>query len=250
MELQITSLKQVPPITDTDATVEIGFSVQETDVVEFYASTAPQGVLDRGNIQAVVETSPPKSDYVEQLHLRPGAMYTVAACPRSGTKDAPEDYVDGEYWEGYCAYSFITTRSTGSPPSGGVPAPVVTSLEPRPTTMKQGSSVIVDWTGALQYDRFTIRWTDNGIVLQQQDVSTGGSTGSWRAPTTPGHHYTFAVDGHAGTWSGWGPAIDFYAPANLSSLRAFLEASGVPPSGQSVRQLMAGQASVKAFMHR
>jgi hypothetical protein len=143
---------------------------------------------------------------------------------------------------------------TSSPPQAPLPKPSLPSLNPQPANLKQGNRIAVSWTAPQSYNKYLIWWTLNGVAMPQGEVDAAGKTGSWTASTTPGSFYTFKIDGGAATdpwgdyqYSGWGPAAGAKAVPNLTSLRAFLEASGINLP-QQMRSLMSTQSSLRNFM--
>lgn len=98
-QLVLTGLKQLPPITNTTAKVQVSFEILGIlpDFVEIYASnasgTGPSQLAD------TVDMSPPEFQYDDIITLQAGTYYTTYACPRTGSKDNPDPTIDGEYWE-------------------------------------------------------------------------------------------------------------------------------------------------------
>jgi len=144
-----------------------------------------------------------------------------------------------------------TTDSTNQKP--GAP-----SLKPQPATITQDNSILVSWTSPQSYDKYLIWWTyvgaPQGAHFDQGEVDNGGTTGSWTAtPTTPGFTYTFAIDGGVRSlyvlwaYSGFGPTASAQAIPNLTSLRAYLQVSGLN-FPQQMRSLMSPQTSMRKFM--
>jgi len=255
-QVQITSLQQLPPITSTTATVALRFTVTgvRPDFAQVYALTV--GETDpggQGDLVDQVDLSITESDYYSQFNLLAGMIYRIAVCPRTGSKDNPEDKIDGVYWESYCVYAPITTQAYEGN-NARIP-PHITELQPQPYSLTHPAQIVVSWQSQ-PYDKFLIWWTENGVPMAQGEVDSSGSSGSWAAgPVTPGAKYTFSVKGGVSggifgnyLYSDWSPAVPFVAPANLRSLRQFLLASGVNPAKQTVRPLMKGQPSVKRFM--
>ncbi len=143
-----------------------------------------------------------------------------------------------------------------SPPAAGevLTPPFITNLDPQPATIHQGNSITVAWSSTIQYDKFLVWWTENGIAKIQGEIDADGYSGSWTAaPTVPGASYTFAMNGGIGyTWgadySGWGPTQKINAVPNLTSLRQFLQHSGLDPIGQHLRSLLPTGVTLKRFM--
>jgi len=253
MQLILTGIKQLPPITPTTAQVQVSFEIQGIlpDLVQIYAVSASGNGL--GSLVDKVDMNPPEIKYDENITLQAGIPYTIHVCPRTETGQILDDQIDGEYWESYCVAGIITTQASSSPPVGTLPPPVITNLDPEPATIHQGNSITVAWSSTIKYDKFLVWWTENGIALAQGEIDAGGYSGSWTAQTVPGANYTFAVDGGVGyTWgndySGWGPTKKITAVPNLTSLRQFLLHSGLNPIGQHLRALIPTGVTLRKFM--
>ena len=180
--------------------------------------------------------------------------FTVGGLP-SGT--IANLSICGNYEDGgplFCTN--VQPRTAGNPPpvGGAFPPPVITNLDPEPAAINQSNSITVAWSSTIHYDRFLVWWTKNGVALAQGEFDAGGYSGSWRVQTVPGANYTFAVDGGVGyTWgvdySGWGPTEKITAVPNLTSLRQFLQHSGINPTGQQLRSLMPSSVTLRKFMN-
>lgn len=119
--------------------------------------------------------------------------------------------------------------------------------------MNQGNRITVSWSSPTNYDKFLVWWTEDGIALQQGEIDSAGTSGSWTAPTAPGHWYTFQVEGGLSSglgydYSGWGPKVRILAPPNLTDLRQYLLNSGVNPVGRSLRSVMPSSDTLRKFM--
>jgi hypothetical protein len=256
-EIRIQSIQQVPPITANDAKLLIQFQVLgiKPDFVQVYAvnygETTPAGL---GAIADTVDMTIPDPVYASVIDVLAGAIYTIWLCGRTGTKDNPDDQIDGVYWESLCVGQTVVTKSDPLP-AAQRKAPIISGIDAEPATISDPDRITVKWTSQ-PYDKFLIWWTQNGEALAQGEVDSSGSSGSWTAsPTVPGARYTFAVKG--GTYGGifgnynysdWGPTISATAPRQYSSLRYFLRASGVNPGAQPLRKLAHKQSSVRKFM--
>ena len=257
-EIRIESIQQVPPIAADKAKILILFEILgpiKPDFVQVYAvnygATTPAGL---GDILDSVETTINVFQYSSVIDVLAGAIYTIWLCGRNGTKDNPDDQIDGAYWESLCVGKSIVTQAAPLPPTQRNP-PIISGIDAEPATMTQPDRITVKWTSQ-PYDKFLIWWTQNGADMAQGEVAGPASSGSWIAsPTKPGGRYTFSVKG--GTYGGvfgnynysdWGPTIKAIAPSHYSSLRNFLRASHVNPSAQGMRSLMRKQGSMRKFM--
>ncbi len=254
MQLGITAVKQIAPITATVAKVQVSFDLSGTlpDFVQIYAVTATAS--GPSNLIATVDMKPPTTQYDEIIALQAGTYYTLYICPRTGSEGTPDDQIDGVYWETYCAVASITTQAVSSSPGGNLPPPTITHIIPYPATIKQDSSMTIEWSAFRQYNKFLVWWTQNGIALAQGEINTTGSSGTWSVQTTPGYHYTFKVEGGVSAglsgydYSGWGPEVSVVAPANLNSLKQYLQNSGLHIANQSLRALMPTGTTLRQFM--
>jgi hypothetical protein len=254
MQLILTGIKQLPPITSTTAQVQVSFEIHGIlpDFVQIYAVNAAGTGL--GVLVDKVDMSPPEINYDDPITLQAGTLYTIHACPRTGTEQNPDEMIDGAYWESYCVAGTITTLASSSPPGGNRPPPVIINLDPEPATINQDNRIAVAWSSTIHYDRFLVWWTENGVALAQGEIDTGGYSGSWTTRTRPGYAYTFAVDGgvSAGVsgfnYSGWGPTEKITASLNLTSLRQFLQHSGINPAGEQLRSRMPSGVTLRKFM--
>jgi hypothetical protein len=190
-------------------------------------------------------------NYDQQIQLTAGTIYTIYLCPRTGTQDAPDDDINGEYWESSCVPTTFTTTTQGPPTGPGLVPPVITSVVPQPAKVNMGNNVTIAWSTPTSYQQFQIWWTYDGEALEQGNTEAN----SWTAQTAPGHHYTFAVQGGvyrgiSGTynWSAWGPTVQVTPAKNLHSLRRFLQFSGIVLAGASLRSLMPAGETLRKFM--
>jgi len=256
-EIQFTGLKQQPPYTDTTATIlaQFAFTGLKPDFVQVYAvnlgETDPGGL---GDIVDTVDLTIPDFNYSSVFTVPAGYFYRIWLCPRSGTKDNPDDQIDGEYWESYCVWQEIVARA--SPTTGQRQPPWVSGLDPEPLNLKQPDRITVKWSSPQAYDKFLIWWTQNGADMAQGEVDGTATSGSWTAsPTVPGARYTFAVKGGVSggilgnyLYSDWSKAIAVVAAQHSLSLRQFLTSSGINPAAQGVSSLLKGQTSLRKFM--
>jgi hypothetical protein len=258
-DIRFTYLKQEAPFTANVARLLIEFEVIgiKPDFVQIYAvnygETTPAGL---GDAVDTVDLSITESQYSDTIQVNAGAIYTIWLCPRTGTKDNPDDQIDGAYWEGFCVGQTIVTQSVPLPPTQRQP-PIITGIDAEPATMTKPDQITVKWTSQ-PYDKFLISWTQNGVAMDQGEVDSSGSSGSWTAsPTVPGARYTFSMEGGVSggilgnyLYSDWGPTVTATAPHRYSSLRLFLRASGVDPGAQGLRSLMhqQHQPSLRKFM--
>ncbi len=256
-EIRFLSLAQEQPFTANDAKLLIQFEVLgiKPDFVQVYAvnygETTPAGL---GDVADVVDMDGPDPTYASVIDVRAGAIYTIWLCGRTGTKDNPDDQIDSVYWENLCVGQTIVTKSFPLPPTQRQP-PTITAIDAVPATLTSPDKITVKWTSQ-PYDKFLIWWTQNGVAMDQGEVDSSGSSGSWIAsPTTPGARYTFSVKGGVSggiggnyLYSDWGPTIAATAPPRYSSLRLFLRASGINPAAQGMRSIMKTQRSVRRLM--
>lgn len=251
MELTLTAVKQIGPITNTSAQVQVSFDLLGIlpDFVQIYAANAAGS--GPANLADSVDVSPPEDHYDRIITLQAGTFYTIYACPRTGSQDNPDEYIDGEHWDSYCAMQNILTQSASSPPGDKVP-PVINFLDPQPATLNSTNTIGVGWTTPTSYQQYQVAWAYEGQALPQ--VMT--SNNSVRFGTAPGHHYAFAVQGGnsagaSGTyhWSAFGPTVRITASPNLHSLRQFLQLSGLNPSGQKLSALFHAGDTLRKFMN-
>ncbi len=251
MELRLTAVQQVPPITNSNAQVQVSFDLLGIlpDFVQIYAANAagsgPANLVDSVDIQK------PENHYDKYITLQAGTFYAIYACPRTGSQDNPDEYIDDEHWYSYCAIQTILTQSISSPSKGDVP-PVINSLDPQPATLNSPNTITVGWTTPTSYQQYQVAWSYEGEALAQ--INTANK--SYSFGTDPGHHYTFAVQGGiyggaAGNyhWSAFGPTVRITASPNLHSLRQFLQHSGLNPSGQKLSALIHAGGTLRKFMN-
>jgi hypothetical protein len=258
-DIRFTYLQQETPFTANVATLLIEFEVIgiKPDFVQIYAvnygESTPAGL---GDAVHTVDMSITESQYSDAIQVNAGAIYTIWLCPRTGSKDNPDDQIDEAYWEGFCVGQTIVTKSVPLPATQRQP-PVITSIDAERATMTKPDRITVTWTSQ-PYDKFLIWWTQSGAAMDQGEIDNSQSGGSWTAiPTTPGARYTFSVKGGVSggiggnyLYSDWGPTITATAPHHYSSLRLFLRASGINPGAQGLRSLMHQQhhPSLHKFM--
>jgi hypothetical protein len=256
--VQITGLKQLTPYSATLATINVQFAIigDTPDFVQVYAvnigESDPGGL---GDLKGFVDLTVPNPPNFCFITVPAGAVYNIAVCPRTGTPQDPDDYLDGVYWENFCAYEVIVARATPPPASERTP-PWISAINLQPATLTQPDRITVGWGSSQPYDKFLISWTQNGEPMAQGEVDSSGTTGSWTAsPITPGARYTFAVKGGVSggilgnyLYSDWGPTLTVIGAKNLTSLRQFLTASGINPTAQGVASLRKGQTSLRKFM--
>ena len=253
MQLVIKELKQLPPITNTTAQVQVSFEIQGAlpDLVQIYAGSAAGS--DPSDLILVVPMTPPKTDYDVVIQLQAGSFFTITVCPRKGT----DPKIEGEYWESYCQWGNIITKAV-SQTGGTRPPPDIQTLSPQPATLSQDNRIIVTWSSSTLYNKIIIGWTENGIQMDQGEIDLGNpgkNSGSWTASTTPGAQCTFSADGGVSggvfgnyNYSGWGPKVNITASQNSTSLKQFLENSGINPFGQTLNSLMPHGVTLREFM--
>jgi hypothetical protein len=105
----------------------------------------------------------------------------------------------------------------------------------------------------MNYDKYVLGWTQDGVAMAPQDIQQSGASGSWTAPTVPGHNYTFHVNGGISqfwnyNYSAWGPTYSVVAALNLTSLRGYLNASGINPAGKDLRSLIPTNQALRQYM--
>lgn len=197
--------------------------------MQIWASTqsggAPYEVKDKVDITIT------EYQYTSLITLQAGGYYVINACPRTGSEDTPDEWIDDKYWTDYCVWGTIVTKNL-SPPLGDLVPPVITSVVPEPETMSQGNRITIVWSSPTQYDKFLMRVTESGVWTggtQQGEIDITGFSGSWTVLTYPGNQYTFQVQGgvYAGIfshyrYSRWGPTVAATAISNLRSLRRYL----------------------------
>jgi hypothetical protein len=256
-EIVISSIRQVGTSSNgAIADVQIAYQINGIlpDFVQIYAvnaAAADASVVGASNFVQNVDVSPPEISYDQQIQLAAGTIYTIFLCPRTGSQDAPNIDIDGEYWDNSCVSTTFTTTTSGPPPGTGLVPPVITSVVPQPAKVNMGNSVTIAWSTPTSYQQFQIWWTVDGEALAQGNTAAD----SWTAQTAPGHHYTFAVQGGvyrgiSGTynWSAWGPTVSVTPAENLRSLRTFLQTSGIVPVGGSLRSVMPAADTLRKFM--
>jgi hypothetical protein len=257
--MSFTSVKQIDPITPTVATVQVVFTVSgnQPDLVQVYAFNAAETESKGlGDVVGTIDLKNGQTSFTSTIRLQAGSYYTIALCPRNKNGNTLDDTVEGQYWETFCIYySLITQASTSPEGATKFPPPTISNVVPTAATITKDCSIIVEWQSTITYDKFLIWWTENGIALGQGENDAKGTSGTWTAaPTRPACYYTFSVKGGvAREWgkydySDWGPQIKIIAPPNGTSLRRYLQASGIDPARQGMRGLMFPQSSLRRFM--
>lgn len=250
MDVVITNVRQIPPITADKASVDVHFKVlgpDIPDVVQVYANLAGE----QGQLKDNVEPELPEQDYDSNLDLKAGQWYTILVCPRSKTNGKLDDQVDGHYWEELCQVCTFVTRAT--PGAGGqFPPPAIVGAEVHPATLQGPARIIVSWQAAQSYGYYNVRWGLRGVPQDYQNEVPGGSlSGSFVAqPVTPGDIYRFQVEGcyrgtlHS-TCSDWSPTVEITASPRTHSLREFL---GTADPRQGLHTIAPQVSSLRALM--
>lgn len=281
MQLLITKLTQVAPISNTSASLKVSFGINGNlpSFIQIYAAPAGGGV---GSAE-LVEIVPTKSGVYQYndipFSLKAGVYYAVYVCPRTGSQSQPDSTIDGVEWDSYCALAYIVTKNQQSSLASGqtLDPPVINALVPHPANLKQPNRITVMWSSSTSYDKYVLGWVDSGYqsspqqinysqLLQNplwdptlqiphgsQDINQKGASGSWDVPTQPDHLYFFHVNGGISQfwnyrYSAWGPTAAQVATPNRTSLRLYLLESGIDPAGQSVRSLVSSGQTVRNFM--
>jgi hypothetical protein len=252
MQLAITGIKQVnlPPDAQGNVQVYVAFSIAGIlpEHVQIYAENAagtpPANLVDTVDIQG------PDGPFEDTVKLKGGAYYTVYACPRNDPEN-PDEQIDGEYWESYCASAVVITQVAAAPAAPLTP-PVITSLDPEGATIQYGNRINMTFSGPTPYDKFLISWSG---LQGEVDPDNPSTAGAWVAFTTPGSRYTFQVKGGQSGgifgnyhYSDWGPSVSVVASPNLTSLRQFLIRSGVNPAGAKLSVLLPAGKTLRQFM--
>ncbi len=251
MQIQITGITQVPPITATTAKVKVSFTVSGGNFVQIYAAPAGGGV-GSGELVATVSIVPKQTQYDQTVNLPAASFFAIYACPRTGSKTTPDDYTDGQPWDTYCAMQYFTTQGKETvPPS--MPPPQIVEVIPQPASVNLGNSIKVIWSSTKSYDKYVVGWSQNGTQMAGVDINTGGTQGSWTTPTVPGSTYTFHVNGGVSQfwnydYSTWGNLVTVVAGPNLTSVRKFLTWSGVHLGGNGLRSVVPSGFTLRKFM--
>jgi hypothetical protein len=143
----------------------------------------------------------------------------------------------------------ITAKKAGFKSIGDAWADTVT-----PATLHSPNSIKVSWLSGYNWDMYKLKWSENGGPDTEEDIN--GDNGPWHSytlrPAQPGVAYTFQVKGCAKSAFGTGwlgdnscsPPSDplvVMAAQNSSSLRTFLQASGIDLTrAVSIRKLGQG----------
>lgn len=276
MQLVITKLTQVGPFSNSTATINISFTINGNlpSFVQIYAAPAGGGVGSAELVDIVSIKSGVYQYNDNAFSLKPNVYYAIYACPRTGSESQPDDTIDGIEWESYCAMAYLATKSQETPTTPqALDPPVITTLVPHPANTKQPNRIAVMWSSSTSYDKYVLGWVDSGyqtspqtinygailqnppweLPNQSQDINEKGTSGSWDVPTQPGHLYFFHVNGGISQfwnykYSKWGPPAAQLATSNHTSLRMFLMDSGISPSAQGMRSLLAPNQSIRNFM--
>jgi hypothetical protein len=151
-----------------------------------------------------------------------------------------------------------TTLQHGSGGGGGdLPAPWITGNQTLPATVGHKNGIKISWGSSVVYGFFQARWAEKGTPASQWAQVTIDSSGNsgWFVfeGTQPGVTYDFIVQGcdsgllgssHCSLWSG---VTEVTAGQNFTSLRQFLQASGINPTS-SLRSHLALGTSLKSWM--
>ncbi len=261
--IKITGIQQLSTTSDgATANMAIEYNIEgpttEVDFVQLYAvnaAAADTSLVGATNWVQDFDVIPPQFSYYQQFQLAAGTIYTLFLCPRSGSQDSPDDDFDGEYWEGSCVFIQVTTTTSAPTGTGMVPPKIVTVI-PQPAKVNQGNSIAITWASPSIYQKFQIAPTYDGQAIMEGNTTGSPAPESWTLPnTSPGHVYSFAVQGGVWngasnnyTWSAYGPRVTITAVANLRSLRLFLEYSGINPAGAVLSSIQPPSDTLRQFM--
>ncbi|MDG6905533.1 MAG: hypothetical protein JRN20_07105 [Nitrososphaerota archaeon] len=276
MQLAITKLVQVPPISSTTATIQVSFEIAGDlpSFVQIYAAMAGTGV----STAPLVNLVPIKSGVYQYNDIPfavkpPGVTFIIYVCPRTGPQNLPDNMIDGVEWDSYCATAYITPKGQQASPPETLSPPSISAFVPHPANMNQPNRITVTWASSTSYDKYVLGWIDVGyqtdpnavnygsilqnppweLPNQAQDINQKGTSGSYDVPTQPGHLYIFHVNGGISQfwnyrYSPWGPPAAQIAIPNSRSLRTYLLDSGINPAGCSMRSLLSSGQTVRTFM--
>lgn len=248
MELNVTRLEQVPPITPTKATVKLEFLLpgRLPDIVEVYVAPPP-GPPPR----QVVKVAPPERKYLVQLNLQAGAHYNISVCPRTLTGGRPDEMIDGEYWEWWCSVHSIVTKASIEEPS----PPQIRLDYAAPKTLQRPNRMRVSWS-ASHYTDGVIEWGPETMPAQRRRsyrprVNFAGvysdESQETDIPLRSATRYSFKVSIRSGNTGQWISSTALYrSAANTHSVREFLRRSEIPPGG--LRAVFGSNSSVRAAM--
>ncbi len=260
----ITKVWQLSTSSDGSlANVAITYNIEgpttEVDFVQLYAvnaAAADTSSVGASNFVQDFDVTPPQFSYYQQVQLSAATIYTLFLCPRTGSQDNPDDDFNGEYWEGSCAFTQITTTTSSPTGTGAMVPPKIITVVPQPAKVNQGNSIAIAWATPSVYQKFQIAPTYDGQAIMEGNTTGSPAPESWILPNTdPGHVYTFAVQGgvwngasNTYTWSAYGPSVTVTAVPNLRSLRLFLEYSGVNPAGAVLSSIKPPSDTLRQFM--
>jgi hypothetical protein len=165
--IRFLQLKQLQPFAADSAKVFGQFEVTgiKPEFVQIYGILGiglQPGTV--GNATDTVDLTIKDVDYTFTLDLVAGAIYTIWLCPRSGSKESPDDQMDGVYWEAYCVSQTIVTQSTGQA-AGQRPPPHITALEAQLATLSQPERIVVRWQAPQPYGKYLIAWAPNASAV-------------------------------------------------------------------------------------
>jgi hypothetical protein len=168
--VQVTSIKQAEPIA-SPASVQIDFNVLGIlpDLVQVFASGLSG---DIGILKDEVEMSPPEISYTSTIQLAGGSFFSISLCPRTVTNGVLDDKIDDQPWETFCTFTTITTQAPGT--GGDKPAPVITTAEPHPATIKQQNGIKISWR-SVHYELFNVRFAEQGNPENQVEIDSPGT---------------------------------------------------------------------------
>jgi hypothetical protein len=269
MYLTSLNIKQVGEASGLTCPVLVEWSYGDRlpDVVEIYADDARKVQFDVKNSQQQTSTT---------VSLAAGTVVRVSVCPRlveNGVLQAQMPNAQGnhQYWESFCLVQSITTKAkpgTGEvSPKPPKSAPTITSLEaipayvrlqsfPTPSLIKITGEIRVFWV-SVEFDSFLVRWAFNVSGVREIQTDDGGSSGSFRLMdgVLSGLEYEFSVKGRDSglfgltpTYSDWSTPKKVVAQKNLTSLRQYLQISGLDASDGIKQYLFADAGSLRSFM--
>jgi hypothetical protein len=126
---------------------------------------------------------------------------------------------------------------------------ILINLDPQSATISHGNQVVVTFQANFDCEKFIVDWytgPPGSLGLSGEVDAAAGQTitsGSLTARTLPGKVYTFKVTGffqedranHLGTYS---TSAQITSAAIITSLKQFLENSGINPEGVSLKSLV------------
>jgi hypothetical protein len=233
--VQVKELKQLEPIEPPGAKVQVTFdifgSIAPDSVVQIYASGRSDTSLTPAALKEEVKLHENEHfGYSTILDLRAGAFLFLHFCPRTKTNGVPDPEIDGQSFDTFCTVIPFTTKSIQPQTGGDKPAPVITSVETHPATLRHKNRIRISWTSSRSYGFFQVRVAEKGHRESQEEIDSGGRSGFFELQSTrPGVTHTFKVQGcdsgilGASHCSPFSPATEVEASNNTSSLRQFLE---------------------------